>query len=63
MVTPLQELKAAALEADVAAIDAAMLADRAEWQRRSTQHAADQAWQVYLAARVDAARAEQEAGR
>ena len=63
MVTPLQKLKAAALEAGVAALDAAMLADRAEWQRRSTQHAANQAWQVYLAARVDAARAEKEAGR
>ena len=63
MVTPLQKLKAAALEAGVAALDAAMLADLAEWQRRSTQHAANQAWQVYLAARVDAARAEKEAGR
>ena len=63
MVTPLQELKAAALEADVAAIDASLLADRAEWQRKATQHAADQAWQVYLAARVDAARAKQETGR
>ena len=63
MVTHLQGLKAAALEADVAAIDASLLADRAEWHRRATQHAADQAWQVYLAARVDATRAEKEASR
>ena len=61
MVARLETLKAAALEADVAALDAAILADRAEAQRTATQRTADQAWKVYLAARVDAARAEQEA--
>ena len=63
MVARLETLKAAALEADVAALEAAMLADRAEAQRTATQRTADGAWKAYLAARVDAARAEQEASR
>ncbi len=53
MVKTIAELKAAALEADVAALKAAMATDRAEWQRRHTQRAADDAWKDYLAARLD----------
>ena len=59
MVTHLETLKAAALEADVAALEAVLLADRAEAQRTATQRTADGAWKAYLAARVDAVRAEQ----